>query len=306
LADLHHKTPNELESAEPGQAGGALYVVGTPIGNLGDLTLRAIETLRSVDRVAAEDTRRTRALLSYLDIQGKRLQKLDAYAEEHHLAEFVEAISRGERVALVTDAGMPSISDPGAALIRATAERDLPIRVVPGPSAVTAAVAMSGLADGPFLFMAFLPRQGQKRRAALARIATSPEPVVLFESPTRATRTLRELALSMPDRLSAVSRELTKFHEETHRGTLRELAKHNAWRGEITIVIASAGKHALQPNAPQSLPDDQQIDARIARALTRGESTKSVAARLHGWSGRPRRELYARVQASRERLNRNS
>lgn len=301
---MQQKKPDELAGGDPERTG-ALFVVGTPIGNLGDLTLRAIETLRSVDRVAAEDTRRTRALLSHLDIQGMRLQKLDAYAAEQKLAELVEAIAAGERVALVTDAGMPSISDPGAALVRATAERELPIRVVPGPSAVTAAVAVSGLTDGPFLFLAFLPRQGQKRRAALARIAASPEAVVLFESPTRAARTLRELAVSMPERSCAVSRELTKFHEQTNRGTLSELAKHTAWRGEITIVIASAGKQAPAPNVEQEPPDDDEIEARIAGALASGESSKSIVLRLHDWSGQPRRELYARIQASRERLNRN-
>ena len=141
----------------------ALFVIGTPIGNLGDITLRAIDTLREVTHVAAEDTRRTRQLLSHLDIHGKQLVALDAHASEKRVAGLVERLVAGESVALVTDAGMPSVSDPGTALVRAAIEKGVTVTVIPGPSAVTAAVALSGLVEGPFLFLGFLPNTHTQR-----------------------------------------------------------------------------------------------------------------------------------------------
>lgn len=278
-------------------ASGTLYVVGTPIGNLGDLSPRAAELLKSADLIAAEDTRRTRALLTHLGARGVAVERLDANARASDVERFVERLLGGARVALVTDAGMPSTSDPGAVLVRAAAERGIEIVTVPGPSAVSAAASVSGLVDGPFLFLGFLPRDGKKRERAIARIAASPEPVVLFEAPSRTAATLRELATAMPERRASVSRELTKLHEETVRSTLSELAERDDWRGEVTIVIAAAD--ASQPAA--TTVDEAELEARIAERLRAGASVRSVVDELVVWSGRPRRELYARVQAARDR-----
>ncbi len=270
-----------------------LFVIGTPIGNLGDITLRAIDTLREVKHVAAEDTRRTRQLLSHLEVHGKHLVALDAHASEKRIAGLVDRLVAGESVALVTDAGMPSVSDPGAALVRAAVERGVEVTAIPGPSAVTAAVALSGLVEGPFLFLGFLPRRGQKRHEAIERIARSVEPVVLFESPNRTQHTLDELAGAMPERQASVSRELTKLHEETVRGTLAELSTRSEWRGEIAIVLGPGDGERAEA------PDDAALDARIGELLAEGVSPRSVADELTAWSRRPRREVYARVQKLR-------
>lgn len=268
---------------------GKLALVGTPIGNLGDITLRAIETLKSADRVAAEDTRRTRALLAHLGISGKPLVSLDAHAGEHEIAALLGRVAAGETVAFVTDAGMPSVSDPGTELVRAASARGLAVTVVPGPSAVSTAIALSGLVDSAYCFVGFLPRQGQKRRAALDAIAGRAEPVVLFEAANRTLGTLRELAARTPARQAALCRELTKLHEEALRGTLAELgALDRELKGEVVIVL---GAHEVTA----ALPTDAELDQRIRAELARGASARDVADELAAWSGRPRREVYARV-----------
>ncbi len=275
-------------------ASGRLFLVGTPIGNLGDLTRRAETTLRSVARIAAEDTRRTRALLAHLGIQGKPLTSLDANASQQKLDAFLAHALAGEDVAFVTDAGMPAVSDPGAPLVRRATAQGLRVEVVPGPSAVTAAVALSGLVDAPYLFFGFLPRQGKKRRDAVSRIASSTEPVVLFEAGNRTAETLRDLAAAAPERDAVVCRELTKLHEETLRGRLDALAAlEHEWRGEVVIVVAAAAASAAQG------PSDAEIEARISEALASGKSVRDVVAELVDWSRLPKRELYARVQKLR-------
>jgi 16S rRNA (cytidine1402-2'-O)-methyltransferase len=264
-----------------------LYVVATPIGNLGDITRRAAETLGLVDRVLAEDTRRTRALLTHLGI-GKPVTKLDANASEAAVRSVVERVRDGERVAFVTDAGTPSVSDPGTRLVRIAAEVGIPMTVIPGPSAVTAAVALSGLVEGPFLFMGFLPRHGEKRRQAVDRVKTAEEAVVLFEAPTRLSDTLAELATRMPARRACVLRELTKLHEEIAHGSLVELAERSITpKGEVTIVVAGAD--------PDAADDAPEIDPMIAERLDAGDTPRTVADDVAALSGRPRREVYARV-----------
>lgn len=278
------------------ERGPLLFIVGTPIGNLGDLTLRAVETLREVEHVAAEDTRRTRALLSHLGIHGKALHSLDANASPEKVERLVERLVAGERVALVTDAGMPGVSDPGAALVRRATEREVPMTVVPGPSALTAAVALSGLVEGPFLFLGFLPRAGPKRRALLERLRASGEAVVLFESPNRTQATLAELAETTPERAACVCRELTKLYEETTRGSLRELAgAARDWRGEIVIVLAPWSA------PPPGALDASLLESRIGARLAAGASVRTVADELLAESGLPRRELYGRVLREQER-----
>jgi len=274
---------------------GTLFVVATPIGNLGDISKRAADTLAAVPRIAAEDTRRTRALLSHLGVQGKTLVTLDANAPERAVNELVDRVAQGEDVAVVTDAGTPSVSDPGARVVRAAVERSQRVVVIPGPSAVTAAVALSGLVEGPFSFLGFLPRKGEKRKRAIRRIVTALEPVVLFEAPARVRDTLAELSAAMPERQACVARELTKMHEEALRGSLAELAAQAITElGEFTIVVAGA---------PEPEPEDvEDLDALVLSRLSAGDPPRTVADDVASLSGRPRREIYARVLELRRRL----
>jgi len=269
-----------------------LFVVATPIGNLGDLTFRAAETLRASDRILAEDTRRTRQLLSHLGIGGVRVDRLDAHAAAHTVERTVERLMAGERIALVTDAGTPGVSDPGGAIIEAAIAAGAKVVPVPGASAVLAALVASGLAgDGRFRFVGFLPRDGSRRREAIALVCATPEPVVLFEAPGRTRDTLRNLADATPARRACVARELTKLYEETVRGTCADLAADGReWAGEVAIVL---GAH--DPGERADLVDDASLDARIDDALARGEHARGIAERLAAWSGRGKRHVYERV-----------
>jgi len=271
---------------------GVLYVVATPIGNLGDMSARAVDTLRACDRVAAEDTRRTRPLLAHFGVHGKPVDALHAHSAERDVARLVEALAGGESVALVTDAGTPAVSDPGEALVRAAIDAGVRVVPIPGPSAVLAALVASGIAGGSgFRFMGFFPRDGAARRDAIARAAETPEPVVLFESPNRTRQTLSDLAEATPERAAAVARELTKMHEEIVRGSCQSLAAlDREWIGEIAIVL---GAHA--PEAREAAIDDAALDARIDRELAGGGHAKAVAERLAAWSGRSKRDVYERV-----------
>lgn len=278
---------------------GTLYVVATPIGNLGDITLRAVETLRMVDRVVAEDTRRTRGLLSHLGIAGKPIDRVDEHASEGALARVVALLVSGERIALVTDAGTPIVSDPGTALVRAAAAAGVAIVPIPGASAVMAAVSVAGLVEDGFSFLGFLPRGGRERREALVRVQATGDAVVLFEAPGRVAETLADLAKSAPTRQAIVTRELTKLHEEILRGTLAELAELAAareWLGELTLVLGPAPRVDADAG-----PTDEELDARIDAGLAAGRRAKDVAEELSLETGRPRRELYARVIERRGR-----
>lgn len=270
----------------------ALYVVATPIGNLDDITLRAVAVLEACSTVAAEDTRRTRALLSHLGITGKTLMSLDAHASQGAVDAFV-ARAQSEVVCLVTDAGMPTISDPGVLAVRRAADIGVGVVVVPGPSAVTTAVAASGLVDQEFSFLGFLPRKGDKRRQAVARMVLGVTPTVFFEAPSRMAGTLAELAEQMPERRACVARELTKLHEEVLRMSLGELASLSAaWRGELTVVVAADAE--IEPGADDA-PDWEEIDRRIVAALSAGAAAKTVARDLAAALGLPRKQLYSRV-----------
>lgn len=276
---------------------GTLFVVATPIGNLGDLTLRAIDTLRACDRIAAEDTRRTRALLSHLGITGKRVDALHAHSSDRDVARATDQLSSGESIALVTDAGTPSVSDPGDALVLAAIAAGITVVPVPGASAVLAALVASGLAgDGRFRFMGFLPRDGSARRESVALACATPETVILFEAPSRTSTTLADLAAATPSRSACVARELTKLHEELVRGDLAALAADaREWRGEVAIVLG--------PYSPESRATvgDAEIDARIDEELRAGTHAKALAERLAAWCGRPKREIYARVLGRKPR-----
>jgi 16S rRNA (cytidine1402-2'-O)-methyltransferase len=275
-----------------------LFVVATPIGNLGDMTARAVETLRACDRVVAEDTRRTRQLLTHLAIAGKPVDRLDAHSGEHDVARLVARLAEGEKIALVTDAGTPGVSDPGEAIVRAAIAAGATVVPVPGASAVLAAVVASGLAgEGRFRFVGFLPRDGVARREAIALVCATPETVVLFEAPSRIAATMRELADATPDRGACVARELTKLHEEFVRSTCAELAADGReWIGEAVIVL---GSHAPEDRATRV--DDAALDARIDEGLARGDHARTIADRVAAWSGRPRREVYERVVGRKKR-----
>lgn len=270
---------------------GRLYLVSTPIGNLGDITRRAVEVLTAAAIVVAEDTRRTRALLSHLEITHKELRSLNANSSPEAVAQIVARLAGGADVAFVTDAGTPAVSDPGRALVAAAAAERIETRVVPGPSAVTAAVALSGLVEGPFTFLGFLPRRGGGREALLERVQYGAEPVVLFESPLRLAETLAELAELIPDRSAFVGRELTKLHEEGLRGTVRELAaRSEAWRGEIVLVIGGG-----EPRDALDVERRQLVEASLRAAIECGANPSHIARALAQASGLPRRELYARA-----------
>ncbi|CAI8040209.1 Ribosomal RNA small subunit methyltransferase I, partial [Geodia barretti] len=220
--------------------GGTLYVVGTPIGNLEDLSPRAARVFREVALVAAEDTRVTRRLLNHLGARP-RLLSFNEHNWRERLEPVFRALEEGD-VALVSDAGMPGVSDPGRELVAEAAVRGVRIESVPGPSAVTTALAVSGLPADAFLFLGFLPRRRRERQERLREAATYPLTVTLFEAPHRVRATLEDIALVLGERPLAVCRELTKLHEEVFRGTASEALEHFASpRGEFAVVIAGAG-----------------------------------------------------------------
>ncbi len=276
---------------------GELALVATPIGNLGDITFRAVETLKKASRIYAEDTRRTRVLLSHLGITGKRVLSLHAHSPERDVQTAVELLSEGNQIALVTDAGMPSVSDPGAQLVRAARKLGARVTVVPGASAVTSAVALSGLVESGFTFLGFLPRKGAKRRKALDAIATSEHPHVLFESPHRIHETLKDLLdVCGPNRVVAVCRELTKKFEETLVLTLDELSRpafREEWQGEFTLVV---DRGTGEPLAHEELDVEERGRELLAAGCSLKEAASTLAKELskHGQRA-SRRELYSRL-----------
>jgi 16S rRNA (cytidine1402-2'-O)-methyltransferase len=266
-----------------------LYVVATPIGHLGDLTRRAIETLSGASFVVAEDTRRARQLLSHLGL-GKPVSCIDAHASERDLTRAVERLRAGDSAALVTDAGMPCVSDPGAALINLCRSNGLPVTVVPGPSAVTTALCASGFGSAGFRFVGFLPRKGEKRSHVLHEIAECTDPVVLFESAQRLGETLSDIAELTPERSVCVARELTKQFEEVRILPAEQWARQSpTLRGEITVVL---GPQRDEPAAPTEFED---LDALISRRLELGQSPKAITEALAHWLKLPRRAVYQRA-----------
>lgn len=220
---------------------GTLSIVATPIGNLEDITLRALRVLKEADAIYAEDTRVIAKLLAKYEIQAS-VHRLDAATEGKKVSEVVERLERGERVAFVSDAGTPGVSDPGARLVAAvrTALPEATIEAIPGASAVTAALSIAGLSDDSFTFLGFLPHK-KGRQTALKEVAASPRPVVLYESPHRILKLLAELSVAAPGCRITVARELTKMHEELVTGTPQDVAqsleKRGAVRGEFVVIV---------------------------------------------------------------------
>ena len=219
-----------------------LYIVATPIGNLGDVTLRALEVLKSVDLVAAEDTRHSGMLLKHFGIK-KPFISYHEHNEAMRTAELVVRLAGGENIALITDAGTPGLSDPGARLVRECIKRELPFTVIPGPSSLVAALIGSGFLNERFSFRGFLPIKSGRRARELGAAAESGETVIFFESPYRLTKTLAACIDVMPERQLCVARELTKKFEEFRRGTACELLAHyktHSPKGEIVLVISGS------------------------------------------------------------------
>jgi 16S rRNA (cytidine1402-2'-O)-methyltransferase len=279
-----------VESRPSEATRGTLYVVATPIGNLGDITLRALEVLKSVPLVAAEDTRLTRRLWARHGITT-RLISYHAQSAPRRRAELLDHLTSGADLALVTDAGTPLVSDPGAELVGEWLARGGLGLPIPGPSAVLAALVAAGLPAARFAFEGFLPRRGRERRERLAAICADAHTTVMFEAPGRVGATLAELASACgPARAAAVCRELTKLHEQVWRGTLGDLAARalaEPVRGEVTIVVAGAapggGENVAHVEAARV-----EVDRLVAAGLSRSSAAREVAAR----TGLPRRELF--------------
>ena len=263
---------------------GTLFLVGTPIGNLSDLTDRARTTLGEVDVVAAEDTRRTGALLRRLGIRVPELISFFEGNERERAGELLRRLRDGRDVAVVTDAGMPSVSDPGFRLVRACVAESIDVRVVPGPSAAVAALVVSGLPTDRVAFEGFLPRRAGDRRERLRALAGDPRTLVLFESPRRVAAILEEVVEALGDRRVALARELTKVHEEVLRGSasevLEEIRRRGELKGEVVLVVEGAAGSAAGPPIEQLVAEAREL----AAGGKRKREAAAEVARRHGAS----------------------
>jgi 16S rRNA (cytidine1402-2'-O)-methyltransferase len=295
MTELASDPPDQLgpdggaAAASPG-----LTLVATPIGNLGDLSPRALATLRGADAVLCEDTRVTGAMLARHGV-SVTLVPLHEHNEDDQTPKILARLRAGARIALVSDAGTPLVSDPGYRLVRAAIAEGLPLHAVPGPNAAVTALTLSGLPPHPFLFHGFLPPKAGPRAAGIARLRAAERAglsatLILYEAPHRLAETLAALAEGLgPDRPAAVARELTKRFEEVRRGTLADLAAHYAMaeaRGEIAIVIGPA---------PEERGTEEELEARLREALAAGMSVRDAAAAVAEATGLPRKQVYARA-----------
>lgn len=265
---------------------GTLVVVATPIGNLADVSTRAAQTLAAVDIVACEDTRRTGKLLQHLGVSGTRLLRLDQHRERAGADVIIETLAAGGRVALVSDAGTPSVSDPGERVIADVLDAGYEVSSVPGPSAALAALVVSGLPTDRFVVEGFLPRRGAERSQRIAELAAESRTAVLFERPQRMAATLAELAdVCDTSRRVALCRELTKLHEEVWRGSLADAVDVALdERGELVVVIEGAD--------PESVADDDAIATAVRRRLTAGRSRRDAVSDVATALGVPRNTVY--------------
>ena len=273
--------------------GRTLYVVGTPIGNLEDLSPRARRVLEQADRIACEDTRHSGLLLSRLGIRGRRLLSFHAHNEAARTPQLLEALAAGEAVAVISDAGLPGIADPGENLVAAARQHGYPVICIPGPCALTTALVSSGLPSGRFCFEGFLPPRGGPRRERLAALANEERTLVFYEAPHRLMALLEDLLSQLGNRPLRVARELTKRHEEQVGPTVEAALEHfrtNPPLGECTVVVGGA-----EPAAPQWDPIalGQELASLVAAGLSRREAARTLAER----SGHSRRELYALLHA---------
>ncbi len=265
----------------------ALVIVATPIGNMGDLSPRAVQELTTAALICCEDTRRTGRLLSHVGVKARALRRVDAHTEASAALQVVELIAAGERVVLVSDAGTPGVCDPGRRLVTAVTEAGHEVVVVPGPAAVIAALVGSGFSSDRFTFEGYLPRRGSERERRLEQLALEQRTCVLYESPKRIAATLADLARCCGgERRAVVARELTKLHEEFVRGSLDELVEWSASepKGEIVLVLEGA------PAVPT--PDDETIVAALSLALAQGLSSRDAASQVAADLGVSKRKTY--------------
>jgi 16S rRNA (cytidine1402-2'-O)-methyltransferase len=276
---------------------GRLVLVGTPIGNLGDITQRALSVLSEAEVVACEDTRRARKLFSHHGIRARELVVYNEANERRRARALLERIASGTEVALISDAGMPGLSDPGFRLVEACAERGYEVVVVPGPSAVVSALAISGLPPGRFAFEGFLPRKPSDRRRRIAELKAEERTIVLYESPHRIADCLGDLLEALGDRRAVVARELTKMYETAHRGTLaelHELARQGDFRGEIVVVVSGAVRGNVEIAGPEELA------ARAKRLIAEGMDRKTAMTAVAQEAGVSKRTVFdALVEAKR-------
>lgn len=264
---------------------GTLLLVGTPIGNLGDISERARRGLAHVDVIACEDTRRTRALLTHLEIRTPRLVTFFEGNERRRIPEILKLLREGSDVGLVSDAGNPGISDPGYLLVAACVEEGLPVDAIPGPSAVITALTLSGLPTDRYAFEGFLPRSSGGRRRRLEDLAGDARTLVFYESPRRARAFLEDALDVLGDRKGVVARELTKVHQEVLRGRLSELAdRAGELRGEVVVVVEGAPGRATA--------DLEALADEVESLRTQGLSRSAAAAQVAGESGVPKRAVY--------------
>jgi 16S rRNA (cytidine1402-2'-O)-methyltransferase len=281
-----------MQGAEP--AAGVLYLVGTPIGNTGDLSPRARQVLSGVDRIACEDTRHSGLLLHKLGLrsgdQPARLVSFHEHNQTARIPELLQALAQGEAIAVISDAGLPGISDPGEALVAAARAEGRTVICVPGPCAVTTALVSSGLPSGRFCFEGFLPPKSNQRRARLQELASEPRTLVLFEAPHRLLQLLEDLLTELGDRPIAVTRELTKRHEEQVGPSVEAALAHfreHPPQGEFTIVLGGASEPTTQPQSEADLRD--ALQNLVASGLSRSDAARQLAQQ----TGMARRELYA-------------
>ena len=280
------KTKSETEIAI--RSAGSLVLVATPIGNLGDMTQRAIEALQNADVICCEDTRHSGKLLAHFGVTGKKLIVINEHTEYDAREEIVSLVSSGSTVALVTDAGTPGISDPGERLVVAVVEAGGNVTAVPGASALTMALVISGLPTSRFVFEGFLPRSGAERTDRLAMTTTESRTIVLYEAPHRLAKTLSDLTTACGAmRRVVLARELTKLHEQIWRGTLQDanmLVAATEPRGEYVII--------LEPAKPPAPPTDEELFAAIKAEIAKGVSRKDSAARVSARFGVAKRHVY--------------
>lgn len=284
-----------VERAHLAQSGGMLSLVGTPIGNLSDASPRVIDTLRSADVLLCEDTRVTSKLLARFEIRVP-LERCDENVIANRVEGVLARVASGSRVAFVSDAGMPGVSDPGQRLVDAALDEGLPVEVIPGPSAVTCALVASGLGMDHFFFEGFLPRKAGERSRRLAELAPIPGALVFYESPHRVVATLDSIAEAFPARRVALVRELTKLHEECLRDLSGELARRIRERGEVrgecVVVVEGPSAGELSALRVASVSGPATLEEAIAEGLDAGEPKSALAKRLAKQFGVPKSEVY--------------
>jgi 16S rRNA (cytidine1402-2'-O)-methyltransferase len=274
---------------------GILYVVATPIGNLSDITLRTIETLRSVDLIGCEDTRHTRKLLEHFGIK-KSLISYHEHNETERATELIKRLQKGESIALVSDAGTPAISDPGYRIIKLAAESSIRVVPIPGPSALIAALSASGLPTDSFFFGGFLPPKAGERRRRLGELASIPGTLVFYEAPHRISRTLSDCLDVLGDRSATVARELTKVHEDIIRGSLSELISHfeaKPPKGELVLLIDRESARTLPKDAQTTLAE------RVAELKSAGQEHRAALKQAAREFGLTRSEAYRELQSAK-------